>query len=291
MSLLTSFHVEENKLGYNFGIVKPKFDTDVVQAYTEFLDDVYGSDTNMKLAISTKMSGGRVDSKVKGAAGEESTEAEVENGEDGEGEEDDEGEKDKGDKEKATGVESTLYTQDSPNLSCSDGAIATPLHVALSLPIVIPPIHKQDLDKPLTHCLSSPYIFANPYLNFLSTGQVYGLFAPAQQNFNFLQNIPAIDYEAGIFNGSQLGYHSDGVPQTPSARLPHLPTDLPLLLSPSSSKSTDPLRDVAVQPAPVLLPMERGVIKFSKSNVPAVITNPDNGAAAEGLSKHKSLPL
>ncbi|KIK95636.1 hypothetical protein PAXRUDRAFT_25433 [Paxillus rubicundulus Ve08.2h10] len=126
--------------------------------------------------------------------------------------------------------------------------------------------------EPLTHCLC-PYTFNNSYLNYSSAGQAYGLFAPTQQNFDFLQNTPAMGYGAGMFNGSQLGYHLDGVPQIRSARSP---TDLPLPPS-SDAQPPNPLRDVPVQLTPILPPTEPGVFKLPKSNVPAV------------QSKHKSV--
>ncbi|KAI6123706.1 hypothetical protein EDD16DRAFT_1700456 [Pisolithus croceorrhizus] len=41
--IVTSLHVGENKLGYNFAQAYSRFDGEVVQAYTEFLDDIFGT--------------------------------------------------------------------------------------------------------------------------------------------------------------------------------------------------------------------------------------------------------
>ncbi|KIK79976.1 hypothetical protein PAXRUDRAFT_36320 [Paxillus rubicundulus Ve08.2h10] len=392
-SVVVSLHVGENKLGYNSGAAYSRFDMDMVQAYTEFLDDVYGLE--VKLAVLTKTSGDSANHNPREAAGEESSEEEEENGEEGGGKEDDEGEKDEGEGErnkgKVMGAESTLYTQDRQNIFHPDGAIATPLHVASSLhvasfppvasppigsslpvassppvasslcialspPIATPLICKQDVSTVNTttsqhmvtpmqslvtsppsnfpdpqalrmpfnsygsQCISPGTQLLDPFQNAGSFGPnldnlvsfdfsfmlmlnnpVPGLdLAPqwgngiavtpqAVQNFNFLQNTPAMGYRAGMFDGSHLGYHSDGVSQIPSSRSP---TDLHLLPLPPSSdaQSPNPLGDVPVQPAPVLPPTEPGVIKLPESNVPAVITNPDNAASAKGQSKHKSIP-
>jgi hypothetical protein len=40
-----SLHIGENRFGHNFGDAYSRFDVDVVPAYTDFLDDLYGKFT------------------------------------------------------------------------------------------------------------------------------------------------------------------------------------------------------------------------------------------------------
>ncbi|KAI6104649.1 hypothetical protein EDD16DRAFT_1714579 [Pisolithus croceorrhizus] len=82
--IVTSLHVGENKLGYNFAQAYSRFDGEVVQVYTEFLDDTFG---HVRCPTHTEVSGGET---VDVADADESESNNGEGGGDSEGDENDE---------------------------------------------------------------------------------------------------------------------------------------------------------------------------------------------------------
>ncbi|KAF8833756.1 hypothetical protein BDN67DRAFT_1017214 [Paxillus ammoniavirescens] len=234
----TGLHVGQNKYGNDFSEACPKFDTEVVNAYVEFLLNVFdkGRPEAPGIKEKSKMVGAEDDNNTSDNKSNHSDEDGGEGGEDGEGEGDGEGEVDD-----VPSHPTVPYVADSPTIPTSDAAgpmqnFATPMqNVAGLMQNFAPPMQNSAAPPPIigagysppwdqpgfefSSLMGSDMLNYNTFAPHLGTWNGGQCFTPSSESgFHFLQHAGGYAPYRGPSQGNHYsGNYSDDFTLSPSS--------------------------------------------------------------------------